>query len=134
MTRVVNEIEVTPDSVSTSTKSAPSRPVRVGLRSLNVGTPDVEFVLTGPRVLIGRAEAADVHVQDPSVSRYHCEIGSINGTLWIRDLGSANGVFVNGLHEPQSHVMPGDRLTIGETSFRVEYDQHPPKCYEDVLP
>ncbi len=134
VTRIVNEIEVTPDSVSTSTKSAPSRPIRVGLRSLRIGIPDVEFVLTGSRVLIGRAEAADVSVQDSSVSRCHCEIGSFNGTLWVRDLGSANGVFVNGLHEPQSHVMPGDRLTIGETSFRVEYDRRPSKCYEDVLP
>jgi hypothetical protein len=134
VTRIVNEIEVTPDSVSTSTKSAPSRPIRVGLRSLNVGTPDVEFVLTGSRVLIGRADAADVRVQDPSASQYHCEIGSIHGTLWVRDLGSANGVFVNGLHETQAHIMPGDRLTVGETSFGVEYDLHPPKCYEDVLP
>jgi pSer/pThr/pTyr-binding forkhead associated (FHA) protein len=94
---------------------------------------DVEFVLAGPRVLIGRTELADVSIEDPCVSRNHCEISSINGTLWVRDLDSANGVYVNGLRETQSHLMPGDRLTVGETSFEVEYDRHAPKCYEDVL-
>jgi hypothetical protein len=134
VTHIVNEIEVRPSSISTSTKSAPSHPIQVGLRSLEVGTPDFEFVLTGSRVLIGRADAVDIRIESRCVSRYHCEIGSINGTLWVRDLGSANGVVVNGLRETQAHLMPGDRLTIGESGFRVEYDQHPSKCYEDVLP
>ena len=126
VTQVVNEIEVTPDSVSTSTRSAPSHPIQVALRGLGVGIPDFEFMLTGARMLVGRAEAADVRIEDPCISRYHCEIGSINGTLWVRDLASANGLSVNGFHKIQSHIMPGDRLTIGETSFEVDYDRHPP--------
>jgi hypothetical protein len=130
---VVNEIEVASNATSIPTTCAPSRPIPVRLRSLESKIPNVEFVLTEPRVLVGRAESADVRILDPCVSRYHCEIGAINGTLWVRDLGSANGLFVNGLREPQSHLMPGDRLTIGEASFRVEYDRLRPKCYEDVL-
>jgi pSer/pThr/pTyr-binding forkhead associated (FHA) protein len=84
--------------------------------------------------VIGRAEAADVRIEHDWISRSHCEISSINGTLWVRDRGSTNGVFVNGFQERQSHLMPGDCLTLGETSFRVEYELHAPKCYEDVLP
>jgi pSer/pThr/pTyr-binding forkhead associated (FHA) protein len=100
---------------------------------LDVGVPDFEFVLTGSRVLIGRAEAADVRLEDPCVSRYHCEIGPINGTLWVRDLGSTHGVFVNGFREMQAYLMPGDRLTIGDTVFRVEFERHAPKSYEQSL-
>jgi hypothetical protein len=134
VTRIVNEIKVATDSITTLTKSAPSHPIQVGLRSLDDAVPDFAFLLTGSRVLIGRADAADVRMEDPCVSRYHCEIGSINGTLWVHDLGSANGVLVNGFREMQAHLLPHDRLTIGETSFRVEYEQQSPKCYEDVLP
>jgi hypothetical protein len=130
---VVNDIKVSSNATSIPTTCAPSHPIPVRLQSCESETPDVEFVLAEPRVLVGRAESADVRIEGPCVSRYHCEIGSINGTLWIRDLGSANGVFVNGFYEPQSHLMPGDRLTIGEASFRVEYDRQQPKCYEDVL-
>jgi pSer/pThr/pTyr-binding forkhead associated (FHA) protein len=133
VTEVVNEIEVTPDSVATSTDRVALHPIRVALRGLDIDVPDFEFVLSGSRVLIGRVEAADVRLEDPCVSRYHCEIGSINGTLWVRDLGSANGVFVNGFHEVQACLMPGDRLTIGETNFRVEFERHFPKSYEGSL-
>jgi hypothetical protein len=131
--QVVNEIEVLSNTSLTPTTCAPSRPIEVRLRRLEPGIPDIEFVLTRPKVLVGRAESADVRIEDPCVSRYHCEIGSINGTLWVRDLDSANGVLVNGFLETQSHLMPGDRLTIGAASFRVEYDRKQPKCYEDVL-
>jgi hypothetical protein len=134
VTQVVNEIEVTPDSTQIPAMSGPSHPVSVRLRSQDNAVPDVEFVLFGSPVLVGRAEFVDVRIEDERVSRHHCEIGSINGTLWVRDMGSTNGVLVNGFHKTQSHLVPGDHLTIGETSFRVEYDQHPPKCYEDVLP
>jgi hypothetical protein len=134
VTQVVNEIEVTPDSVQIPTASGPSQPIQVRLLSLDERIPDFDFVLLGSPVLVGRAEAADVRIEDRRVSRYHCEIGSINGILWVRDVGSANGVFVNGLHETQRHLMPGDRLTVGETSFQVEYERHAPRCYEDVLP
>jgi hypothetical protein len=127
--QVVNKIEVPSDAIPAP--CAPSHPIQVRLRSLDSEVPDVEFVLSGPKVLVGRAKSADVCIQDPYVSRCHCEIGSINGTLWVRDLASANGVSVNGFHKIQSHIMPGDCLTIGETSFEVDYDRHPPKSSED---
>ena len=131
--QVVNEIEVSSDAISLSAPCAPSHPIQIRLRSLDSEVPDIEFVLSGPKVLVGRAKSAVVRIEDPCVSRCHCEIGSINGTLWVRDLDSSNGVFVNGFHKTQSHLMPGDRLTIGETGFRVDYDRHPPKSGEDVL-
>jgi hypothetical protein len=134
VTQVVNEIEVTSSVTQMPTARGPSHPVRVRLVTEDTAVPNVEFTLFGKTVVIGRAKSADVRIEKGCISRSHCEITSINGTLWVRDLGSTNGLFVNGFHETQSHLMPGDRLALGETSFRVEYDLHPPKCYEDVLP
>ena len=134
VTQVINEIEVTSGGTQMPTARGPSHPVRVRLVSQDTAVPDVEFTLLGATVVIGRAQGADVRIEKDCISRNHCEITSINGTLWVRDLGSTNGLFVNGFHETQSHLMPGDRLTLGEASFRVEYELHPQKCYEDVLP
>ena len=55
------------------------------------------------------------------VSRVHCEISEINGTLLVRDLGSRNGTAVNGEYVKEAHLLPGDRLTVGLTKFEVRY-------------
>lgn len=67
--------------------------------------------LTG--IGIGRHRDMEIHVSDAWVSRFHCEIDQINGTVYVRDLGSKHGVFVNGFHVSRAQVMPGDRLTVG---------------------
>jgi pSer/pThr/pTyr-binding forkhead associated (FHA) protein len=91
------------------------------LQGLDTTTPSFHLTLGKTPVRIGRHPELDVRLDDPSVSRFHCQIDQINGTLWVRDLGSSCGIFVNGFHIPQSHLMPGDRLTIGTLSFRVDY-------------
>jgi hypothetical protein len=72
-------------------------------------------------VMVGRSSHAAVRLNDPSVSRCHCEIDDIEGTLVVRDLGSKNGTFVNGLCVTAAPLMPRDMLTVGSTSFVMEY-------------
>ena len=93
------------------------------LRSLDRTMPSFDMTLAGSPIRIGRRAGLDIQLDDESVSYFHCQIDQINGTLWIRDLGSTNGIFVNGFNVAQSHLMPGDRLTVGTTSFRVEYER-----------
>ena len=93
------------------------------LRSLDRALPSFDVMLAGSPVRIGRHPDLAIHLDDESASYFHCQIDEINGTLWIRDLGSTNGIFVNGFNVAQSHLMPGDRLTVGTTSFRVEYER-----------
>jgi hypothetical protein len=50
--------------------------------------------------------------------RVQCEI---SGTLLVRDLDSRNGTLVNGQYIEAAHLLPGDRLTVGLTSFEVRY-------------
>jgi pSer/pThr/pTyr-binding forkhead associated (FHA) protein len=42
----------------------------------------------------------------------------------VRDLDSKNGTAVNGQYVREAHLLPGDRLTIGLTSFQVQYNRH----------
>jgi pSer/pThr/pTyr-binding forkhead associated (FHA) protein len=96
------------------------------LCNLDRAMPSFEVTLAGSPVRIGRHAGLEIQLDDESVSHFHCQIDQINGTLWVRDLGSAQGVFVNGFSVSQSHLMPRDRLTVGTASFRVEYERETP--------
>ena len=65
VTQIVNEIEVTPGGTQTPAMSGPSHPVSVRLRSQDNAVPDVEFILFGSPVLVGRAKEGFVFVHDP---------------------------------------------------------------------
>jgi pSer/pThr/pTyr-binding forkhead associated (FHA) protein len=73
-------------------------------------------------VLIGRGPDAGIQVLDCFASRRHCEISERDGTLFVRDLGSRNGSFVNGHHESECWLRPGDTLSVGVTTFVVFYE------------
>lgn len=99
--------------------------MEVRLVSMDQETPDVEATLDASPVRIGRHPKATVHIDDESVSDCHCEVDRIKDVLWVRDLGSTHGTFVNGFHVVQSHLMPGDRLTVGMVTFRALYERKP---------
>jgi hypothetical protein len=73
--------------------------------------------------VVGRSRDCDIVLSDPNVSRRHAEIG-LHGARWeIRDLGSTNGVVVNGQAIAGGHALaPGDRIKLGtaELAFELE--------------
>ena len=73
--------------------------------------------------VLGRNGHADVRLDDPCVSRVHCEVSDLNGTLVVRDLGSKHGTYVNWQKVTQAPLLPGDRLTVGVSSFEVQYER-----------
>jgi hypothetical protein len=79
-------------------------------------------VLTGNRIVIGRSRDADLPLDDPNVSRRHAELRREGGTWVIADLGSTNGVKVNGHRVGESALAPGDEITLGleRLTFEVE--------------
>ena len=79
------------------------------------------IVLDELPVVVGRDPDAQIFLDDSWVSRQHCEIDEIDGSLVIRDLKSRNGTFVNGRRVREEELAPGDRLTIGIASFQVQY-------------
>jgi EAL domain-containing protein (putative c-di-GMP-specific phosphodiesterase class I) len=76
-------------------------------------------VATSPFV-IGRGTSASLTIASPMVSSSHAELRIENGELWVRDLGSTNGTFVNGVRvATDAAVRAGDLLQIAEIVFRV---------------
>jgi hypothetical protein len=79
-------------------------------------------VLSGSRVVLGRSREADIVVQDPNVSRRHAELRRDDGGWEIVDLGSTNGIKVNGRRVDHQQLSPGDQITIGVTDLTFELD------------
>jgi pSer/pThr/pTyr-binding forkhead associated (FHA) protein len=85
-------------------------------------------------VMVGRGPDAGIRLADPWVSRRHCEIDEINGTLVVRDLGSRHGTFVNGRRVTEWFLMPGSTLTLGISRFVAQYRggaEGVPMCVEN---
>jgi len=72
---------------------------------------------------IGRSRSCDVVLDDANVSRQHAELRPRGGGWTIADLGSTNGVAVNGvrLERPQP-LRPGDRIEVGTTVLTFELE------------
>ena len=77
------------------------------------------FQLTDTRVTIGRQADCSIILEDPSVSRYHCELYLQPDSLSLRDLGSKNGTAVNGSRVDQTQLSPGDLVSVGVFSLRL---------------
>ncbi|MFV1966690.1 MAG: FHA domain-containing protein [Pirellulaceae bacterium] len=81
-----------------------------------------EFALHEFPVLIGRSLDASITLNDRWVSRRHCEIVLCDDRLMVRDLGSKHGTFVNDCGISESPLLPGDRLTVGLSTFVASYE------------
>lgn len=77
------------------------------------------------RVTAGSSASADVRVQDPAASRIHCELVPREDGLWVRDLGSRNGTFVDEVLVESARLGHQSRLRLGSTSLHVAYDPTP---------
>ncbi|WP_186813463.1 FhaA domain-containing protein [Cellulomonas xylanilytica] len=73
------------------------------------------YILTGPVTVIGRGSEADIIVDDPGVSRRHLEIRVTGDGVVATDMGSTNGLFVEGHQVPAATLLDGNTLTIGRT-------------------
>jgi len=78
------------------------------------------IVPPGRPLLIGRGAAADLVIADTAVSRAHAEVQVVPDGVRARDLGSANGTFLNGAPIVEAIARPGDTLTFGLPAFRLE--------------
>jgi hypothetical protein len=79
-------------------------------------------VLSGSRVVIGRSRECDAVLDDANVSRRHAEVRQENGGWVVADLGSTNGIKVNGRRVEQARLEPGDELRVGVTDLTFELE------------
>ena len=98
--------------------------------------------LQRPVQLVGRHPECDVRIDQPSISRRHCCIALANERIVIRDLGSRNGIRVNGETVEEATLQDGDEVAIGPLLFLVEAPEtakppslpSPPPKVSDPIP
>lgn len=72
--------------------------------------------ISRPTLVMGRSTDADVRIDDPGVSRRHCEIRTGTPST-IQDLGSTNGIVVDGQHTTRATLRDGSRIVVGNTTI-----------------
>jgi two-component system, NtrC family, response regulator GlrR len=77
------------------------------------------------RLVLGGAPGVDLVIEDPAVSRLHAELELSDSGLWVRDLESRNGTFVQGVRISRACIPDGGQLRVGATDVRVSYAPEP---------
>jgi hypothetical protein len=67
------------------------------------------------RVVLGRSRECDIQLADSNVSRRHAELRQEGASYWIVDLGSTNGIEINGKRVKRAKLRDGDEFTLGST-------------------
>lgn len=105
-------------------KSKRSAGSRLAQTRAIVSIDDRRYVLDGPVASIGRSKDCDCVLSDPNISRKHAELRRTSHGDWqVADLGSTNGIKVNGRRVSSSRLSPGDEVTLGTTTFAFDIEQ-----------
>src|SRR5216684_4819968 len=74
------------------------------------------------RITIGRRESCDVCLRFPNISGMHVELTFEDECWRVRDLGSTNGIKINGVRIQDKTLRPGDEISIANRRFTIEYN------------
>jgi predicted component of type VI protein secretion system len=88
-------------------------------------TDGPHILLDKPILLLGRHAECDIQLNSRKVSRRHCCIAQVSNYLVVRDLGSTNGIRINGVRVLEGRLKSGDELTIGNFRYEVTWDDKP---------
>ena len=107
---------------------------RVSLAVLSGPAAGMEHELDSPRVSLGRGPGVDLVFPDPAMSREHACVEWARGGLRVRDLGSTNGVLVDGARVAAGELAHGSRFQLGEHVFQLVVEKRPREPRTYVLP
>lgn len=94
-------------------------PPRVILRGVS-GSYFGKVIPLRSKTIIGRGSDCDLMLNEPEMSRRHALIENTLEGLFLRDLGSANGTFVNGTSVRDTVLKPGDQIAFDQNRFMIE--------------
>ncbi len=125
MSLQVSTAAALPTSAAPQTRSVPqsrSKAECFAVRVVRGADEDVgrEIASCAEPLAIGTSPANRLVLADGLVSRHHCELTSTPLGLHVRDLGSTNGTFIDGVRVDAGYLRPGARLAIGGTTLAVE--------------
>lgn len=97
-------------------------------------TDGPNILLDKPILLIGRHQECDIQIPSRKISRRHCCIAQVNDHLVVRDLGSTNGIRVNGVRVLEGKLESGDELIIGNFKYKFELTPASPEPVKAAQP
>ncbi len=104
------------DTIEVEARELPSTPPppSVTLTMRKGPKPGQQFTFIQDTVALGRRDDNDVVIDDPQISRRHASLSWEEGTFVLRDLGSANGTFLNAARITEPHILrEGDAISLG---------------------
>ena len=99
---------------------AVSAPTALALRVVRGPDEGAPPIAVTEAVAVGTAVPNGLVLTDPLVSRFHCELTPTSSGLYVRDLGSTNGTFVDGVRIEAGYVRSGSRVCVGGTQLAIE--------------
>jgi pSer/pThr/pTyr-binding forkhead associated (FHA) protein len=94
-------------------------PPKAVLRGVS-GTYFGKVIPVSGRLTIGRGNDCDLVLDEPEMSRRHAMVEATPAGIWLRDLGSANGTYVNGVQVRDAVLFTGDQLAFDRNRFLIE--------------
>ena len=86
-----------------------------------------KLVLSEAKIIVGRSPECHIRLASADISKQHCLLRSAPEGIFVTDLGSRNGTFVNDqLITQETPLKPGDRLRIGPMELRVPHHKPAP--------
>jgi pSer/pThr/pTyr-binding forkhead associated (FHA) protein len=116
-----------------------SRPERAAMQALRAslvivegGAEGSEFALEGECCVVGRGPGVDLALDDSAMSRQHAAFERSAEGWRVSDLGSTNGIKVNGAQVKVADLKHGDRVSLGEhvLQYLVEVREQGPRTYK----
>jgi len=108
-----------PSDVDASATVARAIPPKVVLRGVS-GSYFGKIVPVRGRLVIGRGSECDLILDEPEMSRRHAVIENSDDGIFLRDLGSSNGTFVNGVQVRDAVLHPDDQIAFDRNRFLIE--------------
>ena len=105
-----------PDATETRARVVPAKVVLRGVSGSHFG----RIVPIRTRLTIGRGSECDLVLDEPEMSRRHALIENAGDGVYLRDLGSSNGTFVNGVQVRDAVLHPGDQIAFDRNRFLLE--------------
>ncbi len=105
---------------------APSVQLRGKLTFQDDANEDCQVYLNpqSPQILVGRSTECQIRTADGSVSRRHSEFTFNQSTFEVRDLGSFNGTYVNGVKVTHQRIQHGDEINCGRLTILFTQEEH----------
>ena len=73
----------------------------------------------GEKLVIGRGQQTDARIDDPAISRLHCELAHHGDSIAILDRGSSSGTFIDGKKIESAVIKPGTKIKIGNSLLHI---------------